>query len=444
MNRFFDSVGFRRYVKYLFNGIFGIGMSRLANRILVFLLGVVLARLLGPEQYSAYVFAISTISLLSIPVVAGVPTLIVKEVARNHVLEKWGAIKALLIVSNLYVFIASAIIIAITTLWMVYGGQEASPEFVSNLQWAVWLIPLLAFTSVRSATIRGFRRVVAAELPELLKPVSLLLLISIAIQLGVAITTLVVIQMYLLAIAVCVLIGWVIQSRVTPTSIFQSRPIYDFHSWVVAAPLFLFSALNMAQSQVSIIVLGSLGPTDSPGLYRIADQGAVLVMFGLGVVNAKLGPNISRLFHSGQMEELQRVVTIGARVMFAVAAFVTLVFLLFGRPLISSVFGAQYLAAYPVLLILCVGQLVNTACGSAALVLNMTGLESTSVKALGVALALNVLLNLVLVPLYGQIGAAVASSISLGLWNLVLVVAVRKKTGIATSAFAKSGLNLKR
>lgn len=443
MNRFLDLIGYHRYGEYLFKGIFGIGISRLTNRFLVFLLGVVLARLLGPEQYSAYVFAISTISLLSIPVVAGLPILIVKEIARNHVLEKWGVIKGLLIVSNLYVLVASAIIIGISVLWMITRGQQVSPDVVLNLKWAVWLIPLLAFTSVRSATIRGFRRVVAAELPELLKPVGILLLISIAIQVGVTITTLVVLQMYLLTIAVCVLTGWVIQSRVTPISIFKSRPIYEFRSWVIAAPLFLFSALNMAQSQISVIVLGSLGPVDSPGLYRIADQGAVLVIFGLGVVNARLGPIISRLFHSGKMEELQKVVTIGARVMFLAAALVTVVFFLFGQPLISTVFGQQYLAAYPVLLILCMGQLVNAACGPAALVLNMTGLERTSVKALGVALAVNVVLNVFLVPFYGEIGAAIASSVSLALWNIMLIVAVRKKTGIGTSAFEVRSFDVK-
>ena len=43
---------------------------------------------------------------------------------------------------------------------------------------------------------------------------------------------------------------------------------------------------------------------------------------------------------------------------------------------------------------------------------------------------LNIILNLVLVPRFGIVGAALATTISMVVWNVLLVIAVRKKLGV--------------
>lgn len=46
----------------------------------------------------------------------------------------------------------------------------------------------------------------------------------------------------------------------------------------------------------------------------------------------------------------------------------------------------------------------------------------------------NLVLNMVLIPLWGVIGAAIATSAALIIWNILLVYWVYKRTGLRTTA----------
>ena len=72
---------------------------------------------------------------------------------------------------------------------------------------------------------------------------------------------------------------------------------------------------------------------------------------------------------------------------------------------------------------------------SAGMILNMTGYEKRTVRAALVAIPVNVVLAIVLIPSYGYFGAAMASVLSLFLWNLILLHAAIKGPGINPSIF---------
>jgi O-antigen/teichoic acid export membrane protein len=65
----------------------------------------------------------------------------------------------------------------------------------------------------------------------------------------------------------------------------------------------------------------------------------------------------------------------------------------------------------------------------------MTRHERDTAKGLAVSAILNVVLNLLLVPLLGIIGAAMATALSLITWNVLLWWAVRQRLGINSLAF---------
>jgi O-antigen/teichoic acid export membrane protein len=69
----------------------------------------------------------------------------------------------------------------------------------------------------------------------------------------------------------------------------------------------------------------------------------------------------------------------------------------------------------------------------------MTGHDKETVKSIVAALAINVSLALVLVPLYGLNGAAVSSAMSLAARNLILTRLTYKCTGLRTFAFSVHG-----
>ena len=55
---------------------------------------------------------------------------------------------------------------------------------------------------------------------------------------------------------------------------------------------------------------------------------------------------------------------------------------------------------------------------------------------IGLGAFLNIVLNLLLIPQWGIIGAALAATISLASWNIILAIYIFRKTGVISGAFA--------
>ena len=105
-------------------------------------------------------------------------------------------------------------------------------------------------------------------------------------------------------------------------------------------------------------------------------------------------------------------------------------------PYILAFFGEDYLAGQSVLLILCVGQFFSAICGSVLTLLNMAGKEKVVRNIVGATALLNIGLNAILINLYGIEGAAIATFVSLIVWNILGLMAVKKYFGFVLLPFA--------
>ena len=95
-------------------------------------------------------------------------------------------------------------------------------------------------------------------------------------------------------------------------------------------------------------------------------------------------------------------------------------------PTLMAVFGEGYDVASDVVLILSLTMLLATACGPVDSVLLMAGRSWLSLRNSTVALAVNVGLNFVLIPLYGIRGAAISWSVAIVVRNLLPLLNVRR------------------
>ena len=95
-----------------------------------------------------------------------------------------------------------------------------------------------------------------------------------------------------------------------------------------------------------------------------------------------------------------------------------------------SFLGSEFINAKYVLLILLIGKLVDSISGSVGVILQMTGHQKVFQNIVFIALILNILLNLLLIPIYGIEGAAISSTCSIIFWNISSVMYVRRKFGI--------------
>ena len=91
--------------------------------------------------------------------------------------------------------------------------------------------------------------------------------------------------------------------------------------------------------------------------------------------------------------------------------------------------------AYPWLVILAIGQLTNAFAGPVMNILNMTGYEKSARNTMMVIVVLNILMNYVLIPYYGPLGAAISTTSTMVGWNVWAAILVYKFHGVIAVPF---------
>tara|TARA_B100001741_G_C16193493_1_gene432539 strand:- start:27 stop:578 length:552 start_codon:yes stop_codon:yes gene_type:complete len=167
------------------------------------------------------------------------------------------------------------------------------------------------------------------------------------------------------------------------------------------------------------------------GLYNVAVRVSLITSITLTAINSITAPKISETFNSGRIEAFKSVVKESTKTIFLSTLPIIGVIFLF-PDLILSLFGKDFLLAKTSLFILAFSQIINSMSGSVAIILNMTGKEKVFRNIIFVALVINILLNLLLIPKFGIEGAAIASASSLIFWNLYSVYYVYKEFGVMT------------
>jgi O-antigen/teichoic acid export membrane protein len=137
------------------------------------------------------------------------------------------------------------------------------------------------------------------------------------------------------------------------------------------------------------------------------------------------------------MDELFYVAKKSAKLIFWTTAPILLGFVIIGRPVLHIAFGQEFIVAYPALVVLAMGQFMNSISGATGLFMNMTGNQNVFRNIVVVVAATNIGLNLLLTPNYGIYGAAVAAMISLAGWNIDTLIYIKLKFGKTTGYFPK-------
>jgi O-antigen/teichoic acid export membrane protein len=406
---------------------------------LQFLTAVLLARMLGAEGYGIYAYAFALVTLLAMPAKAGLPQLVVRETARGMAASRPDLVSGVWRWSGRFTAVLSVLLAAVAWGVLWWSGERVAGVYAPTLLWALALTPLVALGNLRGAALRGLRRIVQGQFPEfLLRPGLFLALLAVVALAGGGMTAPLAMALHVAAAAVAFVVGAWMLLRFAPTAVRSARAAYEGRAWLASAiPLAFASGMQLVNHHTSILMLGIFLAPAEVGIFRVAVQTAALAAFGLQVVNSVLAPRVAEVHAHGERTGLQRLATGGARITLAFNLPLTTVFLAGGTWLLPLVFGEPFAAAYLPLVILLGGQLVNSAAGSAALLLNMTGHERETARGVAVGAGVNVVLNLLLVPPFGLFGAAAATAASLATWNILLWFAVRRRLGVDSSAFGR-------
>jgi len=422
----------------LVRGALGSAGIQAINRVLLLGLGIVLARGLGPDGYGIYAAAIAIMSLLMVLAEGGVPSLLMREVAAAEGQGNWGLVRGALQRGIQFVAFTATSIAGLGLLAVALLADRLDPTTVFTTWLMLLVLPVAALAKASNHGLRGLRRVLTAQaLDGILRP---MLVIVVVVTLFMAWPELQkpysAMGAQLIAAMIVLVFGLILLHRNLPDMARAVNPDYKDMEWLRrAVPFTLIGGAGIINSQTDIVMLAWLANAEDVGMYRVAVQGAALVAFGLQSANAVVAPQFSRLYAQGEMARLQYLVTQSARFVLLAAIPIALALILAGATLVSWVFGHEFAAAYGPLEILTVGQLVNAGFGSVGFLLNMTGHERIAANILWKSALLNMLLNALLIPFFGMMGAALATAISLVTWNLFLYREVRYHLNISSTAF---------
>lgn len=184
--------------------------------------------------------------------------------------------------------------------------------------------------------------------------------------------------------------------------------------------IFLIGTGSIVFAYVDTIFIGYFMTNGDVGVYRIAFQFTAISTFITSAIMGTLTPKISHWSANNQMDKIAPVITRGITMSLILAIPVALGGFLLSERLLYFFYGADFAAGATVCSILLVMQIVAVFISLMGVALTASDHARQSFYATASAAILNIILNIILIPILGINGAAIATLISYTL-NAVLI-----------------------
>lgn len=415
--------------KILFLRLFGVGLQYL---VLLFLTNNLTEELFGKYNYlTTIIIPVAAISLL------GMDNSFLQFVGKLRAQGQESYLKKLYknkILITIVMVVGSLILyVALTYIFKDFFSEDR--KYIYNYI-AITLLPFALFI-LNIQVLRGLNQLVVSELFRgVFRHGLLLLLILLAISYDKLDDIIVIfsISIYILGVVSTYQV-WRSFPKIGNDLInYESISRKQILKTSIPMSISFFSLLIM--QSFDIIILERFYDFKVVAHYGIAIKISLIIGIVLASINTLIAPNISSLFYENKKEELNTLVRKATSLNFVITLPI-IFFVSFFSEFFLEIFGEEYVVAKSALIIILAGQIFNAICGPVGTYLNMTGRQVVYQKVLLIALLLNLVLNLILIPKFGIIGSAASTSISLMFWNITGMLIIYRKDKINSSIFGK-------
>ncbi|MEM9622331.1 MAG: oligosaccharide flippase family protein, partial [Pseudomonadota bacterium] len=152
------------------------------SKVLGLALGIFVARVLGAESYGIYTYTLAWMALLSAIGSAGVPRLLMREIAAARAKENWHSVRADTWRGTALVLVLSCSIAALGGVALLLFGDTLTPDVLATTAGMLVLLPLAVLVTLSSHILQGLQKVVTGMWVELvMRPACMLMLLVIAV-----------------------------------------------------------------------------------------------------------------------------------------------------------------------------------------------------------------------------------------------------------------------
>lgn len=400
--------------------------------------GLLLAKLMPPSEYGIYGHALSVVTIGAIIGAFGTETFLFREMGARGGREMPAELRSQLMGFSVVTVLVFSLVSIATGGLLFYLAADRGAGLLGGLSKlaALGLILVLSLIASIKGAAKGDQRFVLAQGPDgVLRPLLLIAMILTSWRLGLTINADLAIALYLCAAAFALVVLWFGVFREERWRIEYPEKAQR-REWLVACAGLLFVAAAMVLNRrVDVFMLGFMVDETSTGAYVLATRFADLVTITFTALGISYGARCARWLKRGDKRQLQSALKQGTRVAFLLTFVLVLLVWVVG-PLILAWFNPNYLAGLESLRLLVVAQLINTGFGLTGLLLVMSGDQPWYSRLLLISAAINVGLNLLLVPILGVVGAAIATLVVTVFWNFCAWTRIRRMINIDSSVLA--------
>jgi len=376
-----------------------------------FILRIVLGRELGPEGLGVYTLAF-TIYLFGMQFAAfGIGSALTKYVAeylddrvviRNYVSS--GMTSSIItgtLMGVVLFFLAPYIAISFFHV----------PELEPLVQLTALCYPFIAVQKAVLGTLNGFRRMHLYALLNIIQNVTVVaasIVLVLLFEMGVMGAVIGFVGPTILVSALCpVLIrdcmGFGASLWNTPA--LRATTVFGFY-------VVLGNSVSFLNTQIDSIMIGYYLSPAEVGIYAVAVLLAETITLIPSAVQRVTAPVTATLYGKGDIGAIRKIVSSTMKKAFLVSAATALVLIIFGQFFISLFFTTEFLPAYIPLLVLLIGHTIFAPFMSIGSTLASIGKINIPFKIHSICGVLGIVLNILLIPLFGILGAAASTTIT--------------------------------
>jgi O-antigen/teichoic acid export membrane protein len=408
------------------SGIHALGTS-IAAILLALVNSIVIARALGPAGKGSYDLALTTAALLGIALGFSLPVGVTYVVARGRT-----NLRALAWQLVGMAFILGAV--AITILFMLLNTSLAKyfvPAHVGNRIVILVIVTtcLMETANYWRAILNGRQEIIQANRGDLISRtahavIALLALGILAIKSQQASPALFII----INIAVLILTNLLFLKTLSGALRPSPGPSGLGEVLAYAFPCYLGNFIQFLNYRLDVFIVNYFSGRDALGLYTLAVSLGQMIWLVSKAAATVLLPNVAAL-QEAAAANAQRTAQI-TRLAFVISLVSALLLGLFAAPLVPWIFGEDYRPSVAPLLWLLPGIVAFSAANVIASYLAGMGKPRLNLYVALAGLVVTIVLDLSLIPLFGIVGAAIASSLSYATSTVIVLWLFRRVSGL--------------
>ena len=204
-----------------------------------------------------------------------------------------------------------------------------------------------------------------------------------------------------------------LEKRVFPIFNTEVKAIFiDRELFAFSLPLIFTAVAGMVMGWMDTLMIGYFLSASAVGIYNVALPTARLLTVVTKSIGVLLTPVASELYARNREQELRIIYTVVTKWVLSLALPFSLLMVLFSESIIRIMFGTEYIGGSTALSILAFVSLFSVVLSPANYILYTYGRTRIIMRGYFAGASLNFILNLLLIPMYGLNGAAIATGLS--------------------------------